>query len=130
MATIKRAIARVARPVWRRIGPQVYGRIDKRIDHRLGELDAGWKQHTPAFLNAVSSVKAFGRELFELRRSTTAAHAEIAELRKTVEEMRAALDAARASGVAAASEWSESPSATPATEHERVDAAAHPGGDW
>ena len=60
--TIKKAVLRVGRPVWKRLSPKFYARIDRRIDLRFAQLDAGWKQHVPPFLNAVSTVQAFGRE--------------------------------------------------------------------
>ncbi len=64
---IKRVILLVGRPIWKRLSPKFYARIDRRIDLRLGLADAGWRQHAPAFLNAVSTVQAFGRELDRLR---------------------------------------------------------------
>ena len=60
---IKKAILQVVRPIWMRLSPKFYARIDKRIDMRLAQTETGWKQHVPAFLNAVSSVQALSHEL-------------------------------------------------------------------
>jgi len=65
----KRAILYFVRPVWRRIGPKFYSRVDTRIDMRLAQLDAGWTQHMPAILNAVSSVQSFGHKLVQTTRT-------------------------------------------------------------
>jgi len=51
------------------------------LDARVKELETGWRQHVPAFLNAISSVGAFGHEQ--------------ARLAREIETMRRALDAAR-----------------------------------
>ena len=40
----------------------------ENIGSRLGSLESSWRQTIPAFLNAVSSVGAFGHELARLRR--------------------------------------------------------------
>src|SRR5271157_1162649 len=40
----------------------------ENIGSRLGLLESSWRQSVPAFLNAVSSVGAFGHELARLRR--------------------------------------------------------------
>lgn len=45
---------------------------------RIGEMETGWRQHLPAFLNAVASVSAFAHEQARLLR-------EIEELRRQVE---------------------------------------------
>jgi hypothetical protein len=41
------------------------------IDRRLKDFEAGWGQHVPAFLNAVSSVGAFAHEQAQLRQDIT-----------------------------------------------------------
>ena len=74
---IKKAILQVVRPIWMRLSPKFYARIDKRIDMRLAQTETGWKQHVPAFLNAVSSVQAFSHELL---RSKQELHYEIVQL--------------------------------------------------
>jgi hypothetical protein len=80
--TIGWAFLKLGHPIWRRLSPKFYARIDRRIDMRLANTEADWKQHVPAFLNAVSSVQAFGREL---ARSTKDLHEEIVELRGMVQ---------------------------------------------
>jgi hypothetical protein len=42
------------------------------LDRRLKELEAGWRQHVPAFLNAVSSVGAFAHQQARLQRELEA----------------------------------------------------------
>ena len=55
------------------------------IEARLIRLEAGWNQHIPSLLNAVSSIAAFDFELVSLRReveaSAVAATERAAELR-------------------------------------------------
>src|SRR5579863_2260866 len=53
----------------------------RRLQARVNALEAGWKRHLPAFLNAVSTVGAFGHELLRTRRDL---EREIAELRQQV----------------------------------------------
>jgi hypothetical protein len=86
---IKTSIARIGRPVWKRLRSPIYTRIDWRIamrleeaDMRLEEAESSWKQHVPAFLNAVSSVQTFGREL---ARSKQDLHEEIVQVRDTLQ---------------------------------------------
>ena len=51
----------------------------RRLQARVNALEAGWKRHLPSFLNAVSTVGAFGHELLRTRREL---EREIAELRQ------------------------------------------------
>lgn len=81
----KKAALRLGRPVWKRLSPKFYLRIDRRIDMRLAHSDAGWKQLAPAFLNAASSVQSFGRDLAQSKKDL---HAEIAELRAELARTR------------------------------------------
>lgn len=83
---LKKTILLIGRPIWKRLSPKFYARIDKRIDRRLAESDFGWKQHVPAFLNAVSTVRAFGFELAEFKRKS---QEDIVRLR---DEMRSGMD--------------------------------------
>jgi len=80
----------------------------RRLQTRVSALEAGWKRHLPAFLNAVSTVGAFGHDLLRTRRDL---EREISELRRQVEALAGAtkpaprllaperLAAARAQGI-------------------------------
>jgi predicted SAM-dependent methyltransferase len=86
-AVIKAVIAPVARPVWRRVWPRIEVRIDAAVAARTESLQEAWRTHVPAFLNAVSSVGAFGRKLAELQRTTTQIRAEAEADRRQVLEI-------------------------------------------
>jgi predicted SAM-dependent methyltransferase len=81
------SIKRIFRPfilsLWRRVWSRIeerlapiedrLSRIEGRlapIEDRVAKLEAGWHQHLPAFLNAVSSVGAFGHDLARSRKET------------------------------------------------------------
>jgi hypothetical protein len=81
-----RAVAKAMfRPISRRLTRTIEKRINSRlqpiepIEARLAALENGWRQHLPAFLNAVSTVGAFGYELVEAGREAKAASARLAE---------------------------------------------------
>lgn len=85
---LKRAIRPVITPLWRRLWARIEGRVhplESRIQEmeagfaplaarigaleaRLAPLETGWREHLPAFLNAVSTVGAFGHELARTKR--------------------------------------------------------------
>jgi tetratricopeptide (TPR) repeat protein len=50
----------------------------------IGRLEAGWKQHLPAFLNCIASVNAFAHEQARLMR-------EVEQLRKDLDALRGGL---------------------------------------
>ena len=73
---MKEVTRRTLRPAWERVWTRIEARVapieartgvsENRLDRlevQLTRLEAGWNQHTPAFLNAVSSVSAFARHL-------------------------------------------------------------------
>jgi hypothetical protein len=88
---IKRAIQPFTRPVWDRIWGGIDVRFSKPIQEHLGavegrlgaveerlgaiegrlaalearvtQFETGWRQHVPAFLNSISTVRSFGFEL-------------------------------------------------------------------
>jgi predicted SAM-dependent methyltransferase len=73
-------------------------RIPSDLEARLAAIENGWREHVPAFLNAVSSVRAFGFELVQTEQKLCqefddrlAAEREAFRL-----ELRAAADAAEA----------------------------------
>jgi len=58
-------------------------------------LEAGWRQHVPAFLNAVSSVGAFGHELARVKREQEANSARLSEVRTHLDSTAAQLSESR-----------------------------------
>ena len=80
-ARIKQALRRLLEPVIHRLTAGVNARIDS--------LEAGWNRHVPTLLGAVSSVAAFGHELFgvrrDLERQIAALREEVAALAKKVD---------------------------------------------
>ncbi len=70
---------RIERPIWKRISKQIEPRLGS-MQERLDRLEAGWRQHVPAFLNAVSTVGAFGHELSRNRK-------EVDDLRRRHEDV-------------------------------------------
>jgi len=59
----------------------------RRLQARVTALEVGWKQHLPAFLNAVSTVGGFGHDLLRTRRDL---EREIAELREQIASLMGA----------------------------------------
>jgi hypothetical protein len=78
---IRRTIAPVARPIWRRLRP----RITRITD--VFKLSDAWHQHAPALANAAASVAAMSREQQRMKREYDAA---IAQLRADIEQLRGA----------------------------------------
>jgi hypothetical protein len=78
----RRAVAPVARPLWRRVRP----RIRKITD--LFKLSEAWQQLAPSLVNAAASVKAIAREQQRMKRDHDE---EIARLRAEIAELREAL---------------------------------------
>ncbi len=78
------------RPAWLIVWRRIEARIRSMPMAPQGSDDA-WRQHMPAFLNAVSTVGAFGHELAELRKETQArlaiADASLAELSRQLETL-------------------------------------------
>lgn len=88
-------VKKVLRPIWRRVWARIETRvapIEQRLD-RLEvraeqggtEAEAAWRQHLPAFLNAVSTVGAFG---FQLRRERAESAAALTEFESKLETTR------------------------------------------
>jgi len=77
----KRAVRAVLEPVVRRLTADLYARV--------AALEAGWREHVPSFLGAISSVGAFGHELFgvrrDLERQIAALRAEVAALAQKID---------------------------------------------
>ncbi len=108
MGLIKKIAYRIARPFWKVVRPFIYTRIDWRIyqvleGNSISALpshlrDGAFEQLAPAFLNAVSMVQTFSRELLaeKKRHADEIARLEndIATLRRQVEALkeRATLD--------------------------------------
>ena len=55
---------------------------------RLSALEAAWRTHLPAFLNAVSSVGAFGHKLLETRKDIERQQNELTQARAEAEQFR------------------------------------------
>jgi hypothetical protein len=95
---LKSSARSVLRPFWLVVWRRIEARIStmqrhdaawrQHIEARLEQTDAAWQQHLPAFLNAVSSVGAFGHELLRYRKEGLAGLAaldgQIAEVRSQV----------------------------------------------
>jgi hypothetical protein len=63
---------------------------------KLDKIDAGWHQHVPAFLNAVSSVGAFGHQLARQRADAQQRSERVDEhLRRLTEELERTLNSTR-----------------------------------
>lgn len=80
---LKRAVKHLLLPVIRR--------LTRGLDARVEAIEHGWHHYLPSFLSAVSSVGAFGHELFDLRRNL---EREIAVLRGEVEALARRIDGA------------------------------------
>jgi hypothetical protein len=78
---VRRVIAPVARPLWRRVRPRI-----ARIRDVFRMSDA-WHQYLPALTNAVASVGAVSREQARMKKDYDAA---IAELRASVQALQGA----------------------------------------
>lgn len=96
------AASNVLRPFWLIIWRRIEARI--QVMPTVPPIsDTAWQQHMPAFLNAVSTVGAFGHELARHRRDTEARFAslaarldELAPLQQQLGELSAALRDAQA----------------------------------
>lgn len=91
----RKVVRRIGRPLWKRIRPPIYTRIDWRIyeyaqSKGLGsESNASLQQLVPSFLNAVSTVQTYGREL----RATQTAHAsDVVQFNERLNELSTRLD--------------------------------------
>jgi hypothetical protein len=81
---LRASMKSLLRPVWL----MAWRRMEARI--RSMELgDASWRQHAPAFLNAVSTVGAFGHELLRYRDESVGG---LAALDRQIAAIRAQLD--------------------------------------
>jgi predicted SAM-dependent methyltransferase len=91
------------RPLWLVIWRRIEARTNTMLDRRMEVLERGdtsWQQHAPAFLNAVSTVGAFGHELLSYRKESLARFKELEDLladaRAEVQLLEAQLAALRA----------------------------------
>ncbi len=86
MGWVSKAVRRMGRPFWRRIRPIIYTRIDWRIWEYVqrngfgGDSNPALQQLVPSFLNAVSTVQTYGRELNGVKSAQSAYANETAEL--------------------------------------------------
>jgi SAM-dependent methyltransferase len=75
---LRSALRPILRPIWHR----VWVRIERRVasveaqltphESRLATLEGAWRQHVPAFLNAISSVDAFAHQMVRQAEQTKA----------------------------------------------------------
>ena len=94
----KKVLKTLGRPFWKPVRKVFYTRIDWRIAEFLEHENVGvvkqlpdnasWNQLVPAFLNSVSTVQTYGRELALLKKQH---HDEISELRSEIAVLRAQL---------------------------------------
>ena len=99
MGTFKKMVRRMGRPVWKRIRPVIYMRMDWRIAEFLqrehvqiggsGPDSGTWNQLVPSFLNAISTVQTFGRELAAMKKNH---EHEVSQLHLEIEALRAQLE--------------------------------------
>lgn len=90
-----RAAGRAAlRPAWLVVWRRIEARI-RAMPDAPHSSDSAWQQHMPAFLNAVSTVGAFGHELARARKEAEARHAETAARIAALEDRSAALEPLR-----------------------------------
>jgi predicted SAM-dependent methyltransferase len=86
---LKSSIRSLLRPFWLAIW--------RRIEARISAIEEAWQQHMPAFLNAVSTVGAFGHELLRYRKESLAGFAALDDRDATrqaqLDALRAELDA-------------------------------------
>jgi hypothetical protein len=68
---LRTSVRSLLRPVWLMVWYRIEMRI-KAMDAANHRFDDAWQQHIPAFLNAVSTVGAFGHELLRYRKETLA----------------------------------------------------------
>jgi hypothetical protein len=122
------AVVGAARPLWRRIWARIEARLLpiethlRSLDARVVDSEAVWRQHVPAFLNAVSSVGAFGLELSRTR-------AELGELRTRSDATRTELEELRTHSDATRTELEELRTRSDATRTELEELRAKFGGD-
>jgi len=83
LATTKPRLAKLESAWRQQISLQLHAMA---VEDRLAAFESGWSQHIPAFLNAVSSVGAFGYELSQVKR-------QIADLRRSLEDRSEFVDA-------------------------------------
>lgn len=67
MGLLKSLKRRIERPIVKRLTKHIEPRL-RSAEDRVERLETGWRQHVPAFLNAVSTVGAFGHELSRTRK--------------------------------------------------------------
>ena len=80
-ARLKRTLRALLEPIVRRLTADLHARVSA--------LEAGWKEHVPTFLGAISSVGALGHEVFGARRDL---ERQIAALREEVAALSQKLD--------------------------------------
>ena len=87
---LKKLMRRMGGPFWRRIRPVIYKRIDWRIWAFYQQTDKSWTVLAPTFLNAISTVQTFGRELSAMKQQQ---REDLARLQQEIQTLRAQLDA-------------------------------------
>jgi hypothetical protein len=88
------AVRWTLRPLWLIVWRRVEARI-RTMGTSAGvpiSHEAAWQQHMPAFLNAVSTVGAFGHELLRHKRETEASIADLRRRLDVVEDMNVQAD--------------------------------------
>ena len=86
-ARLRTFLRPVVNPIWHRVWARIEARlrpIEARLD-RLDALDAAWRTHSPAFLNAVGTVGAFGHKLAECRTDIDGLQNKLALARSDIE---------------------------------------------
>lgn len=86
------------RPLWRRLAARIDNRVEAQHQSLLVDLqplkvlDRSWRTHTPAFLNAVSTVGAFGHALSETQRETQKADERLKQLEVDLRSIKRQVD--------------------------------------
>lgn len=71
-AALKSVFGPIVRPIWRRVYARIDAHITAHVNARIALTESeAWRQHMPAFLNAVATVDAFGHQLLQTRNETT-----------------------------------------------------------
>jgi hypothetical protein len=108
--------------------PEIETRLAER-DAALERLDAGWRQHLPAFLNAVSSIGAFGHELGRARSEAGQVRSEAEQARSNADWARSEAEQARSDAEQAHSEAGRVRTQSDQVRAELEDVRAQLGGD-
>ncbi|MBN8943060.1 MAG: hypothetical protein J0H01_26380 [Rhizobiales bacterium] len=91
--SIKSVLRPIVLPIWRKIWARLETRLSP-IESRVTTLDQAWNVHLPAFLNAVSTVGAFGHRLSAQAQELRQLSAQAQEFQKLSLRMQQELEAA------------------------------------